>query len=120
MTLDFILCQLFLTLDHIGPGHFSCPCISNSNHSNISHTLQSSDMVLQLSRGNLQPLNLDQLFLPVHQKHHSILIVIANVPSVTPSIYQSRGSSFLVFEVAWHHLRPLETKFSSLSYPKLF
>merc|ERR1719376_2015965 len=75
MTLDFFLCHPFPTLDHIGPWHLSCPCICNSNNSNISHSLQSSDMVLQFSRGNLQPLHLDQLFLPVHKKHHSILII---------------------------------------------
>merc|ERR1712112_761262 len=56
MTLHILLCQLFLSLDHICPGHLSGPCIGNSNHCNVGYTLQSSDVVPQLSWGDLQSL----------------------------------------------------------------
>ena len=51
--LDILFSQLFPSLDNIRPGCLSFFGVRNSNNGHICHSIECSDVVLQLSRGNL-------------------------------------------------------------------
>eukprot|EP00128_Syssomonas_multiformis_P011082 Colp12_sorted_trinity150504_noHs@2979 len=87
-----------------------------ANHSDISHIGVCEEKSLELSRGHLEPLVLDELLQPVNNRNTALRVDDGNVTSVQETVRLYGGLGGIgPLEVALHDLGPTDAELTGLA-----
>ena len=110
------LCGDLPVLEHHERLHgFSVLAVRNANDHSIPHGGMPEQHLLDFTRVDTLAARLDHVFLAVHQKGESCLILTYHVAGVEPAFSQDRLCFRLVVPVPLHHLRSPDKQFAGLA-----
>src|SRR5262249_11625665 len=84
------------------------PLVGDADHSGCGDGRVRVQLLLDLTRIDVEATADDQLLLAVHDEEIAVVIDIAHVPSVEPATAHHLGRSLRLVEVALHHVVPAD------------
>mmetsp|Transcript_1260 Transcript_1260/g.3092 ORF Transcript_1260/g.3092 Transcript_1260/m.3092 type:complete len:251 (-) Transcript_1260:918-1670(-) len=108
-----------MTSNHISTRDLSILLIRNWDNASINDIWVSKNNSFELSRGNREALNLDELLETISDVDVAIFVNLSNVTSVEPSIFSEGSASLLnIVEIALHDLRTTDAELALLANTK--